>query len=136
MTKAVGSLMVKHEEGDGNRRVEWVDSEEWQARRWVTLTVQSVRPAPGQLCHARHSPIDRKKRCFDSTLSRLFFVFCLSRTCCLHSLLNLFPHCRLPAVHLAQHPSHCAFRAAGLSLGSALECCFHITASGGMWSLF
>lgn len=69
-----------------------------------------------------------------------FFFFFAARLCCLHSLLfthlMLFPPSHPPSACLAHPSSHCAGLSRWPSLRSALECCFHITASGGMWSLF
>lgn len=96
----------------------------------------------GQVYQVRSRSVDRKICCFDLTLSRLsppFFAVASP------SLLLTFPPVYLPN-SLSTLPSSVGssgtsqFSLCRLSrwpsLRSALECCFYIAASGGMWSLF
>lgn len=91
----------------------------------------------GQVYQVRNRTVDRKISCFDLTPSRLslspFFVVA-SRSLLLTSPPVYLPNSlsTLPSSHwlslctLSRWPS----------LRSALEFCFYIAASGGMWSLF
>lgn len=81
----------------------------------------------------RARTVDRNTSCFFDLPP--LFPFCLSHSL-LFTFLNLFPPfppsitpsgtSKLPLCKLSRWPS----------LRSALECCFYIAASGGMWSLF
>lgn len=142
MTKANGKSQSETWRGrrEGSRGGEWVDLGEWQARPRgrpsMTLTVPASRSC---LPH-------QKQGCWQKNLLLLIFLFQIFFFfLCGPSVLLTFPPVYLPN-SLSTIPSSIGVSGTSQlslcrlsrwpSLRSALECCFYIAASGGMWSLF